>query len=56
MAARHGRHLMVNPIDGESSYRIQVGDSLLFIADSEATVKHEVGDPRGWRRAFHCAE
>ncbi len=54
-APRHQHNLMVNPVADEANYRIQAGDSLLFIADSEQTLKPEFGDPNKWRGAFHGA-
>ncbi len=33
-------------------YEIKVGDSLLFLAESEAPLEHMFGDARQWRRGF----
>lgn len=44
--------LMVNPVGDDAARPIAIGDSLLFIADSELTLAGAFGDPGGWQGAF----
>lgn len=47
------RHLLTNPHDPEDrSYRIQPGDSLLFLAHSSRPLAEIFGSSLNWRKAF----
>jgi hypothetical protein len=51
--ARTLRNLIANPFSrDELAYRIAVGDSLLFLAESEKPLEDIFGDSTGWHRAF----
>ena len=47
------RRLITNPYrDEEKEYRIQVGDSLLFLAEGARPLERIFGESNKWRRAF----
>ena len=53
LMTQNPRHLLTNPSDpNDRDYRIQPGDSLLFLAHSHQPLAEIFGSPRKWRKAF----
>ena len=53
LVTQNPRHLLTNPSDpNDRDYRIQPGDSLLFLAHSHQPLAEIFGSPRKWRKAF----